>query len=320
MISNLSKPEHGFSNAEYELRLQKAHKKMEESKLDALLITTPHNFRYFTGFDSYFWESPTRPWFLIIPNNKDIIAAVPSIGVKALRKTWIKHIHTWASPNPKDEGISLLAGIINDINNRYKNIGVEMGNESTLRMPLRDFFDLQKKVTKFNFIDGSKLLWELRILKSGDEIKKLKYICKIASDAYENLPNIININETERTICNKLKTDLISRGADHTIFMACSSGEIGYDQIIFEPSENILKNGNILFIDTGSTFDGYFCDFDRNYAFGSINKEVEKAYTASWNAVTKGIEAAKPGKTFSDIFIAMNKVLEEAGSVGNEVG
>ena len=50
----------GFSTAEYEERLRKARLLMQEKNLDMLLVTSPHNFRYFTGFDSYFWESPTR--------------------------------------------------------------------------------------------------------------------------------------------------------------------------------------------------------------------------------------------------------------------
>ena len=76
----IKKPQHGFDIKEFELRINKAHQMMYKNKLDALLITTPHNFRYFTGFDSYFWESPTRPWFLIIPINKEPIAVIPSIG------------------------------------------------------------------------------------------------------------------------------------------------------------------------------------------------------------------------------------------------
>ena len=64
---------------------------MSLNKLDAILITTPHNFRYYTGLDSYFWESPTRPWFLIIPYNEKPIAIVPSIGTSALKKTWGKN-------------------------------------------------------------------------------------------------------------------------------------------------------------------------------------------------------------------------------------
>ena len=81
---------------------------MEKKNLDILLISSPQNFRYFTGLDSYFWESPTRPWFLLLSQNNDPIAIVPSIGETALKKTWIKDIKTWQSPNPEDEGISTL--------------------------------------------------------------------------------------------------------------------------------------------------------------------------------------------------------------------
>ena len=80
MNNSIKKPQHGFNISEFHMRLNQTHQMMSEKKLDALLITSPHNFRYFTGFDSYFWESPTRPWFLIIPANKEPIAAIPSSG------------------------------------------------------------------------------------------------------------------------------------------------------------------------------------------------------------------------------------------------
>ena len=320
MNNSIKKPQHGFNISEFHMRLNQTHQMMSEKKLDALLITSPHNFRYFTGFDSYFWESPTRPWFLIIPANKEPIAAIPSIGNSALKKTWIKNIHSWPSPNPKDEGISLLTSLIKNLNNKFGNIGVEIGNESNLRMPIRDYMSLQKQINEFSFVDGSNVLWNLRMIKSENEISKLKFICKTASEAYENLPNTININETERSICNKLKIDLISKGADHVLFMACSSGNIGYEQIIFDPTDNLMESGKILFIDTGATFDGYFCDFDRNFAFGSINEKVQNAYKATWDAVSTGIIEAVPGKKCSDIFKSMNKILKQAGSIGNGVG
>ena len=59
----------GFSITEFEERLTRARLLMQEKKIEMLLITSPHNFRYFTGFDSYFWESPTRPWFLLLSLN-----------------------------------------------------------------------------------------------------------------------------------------------------------------------------------------------------------------------------------------------------------
>ena len=81
----------GFENSEFESRVKKARLLMDKNHIDLLFVTSPHNFRYFSGLDSYFWESPTRPWFLIIPNNKQPIAVIPSIGRSALEKTWLKN-------------------------------------------------------------------------------------------------------------------------------------------------------------------------------------------------------------------------------------
>ena len=103
----INKQSLGFTNKEFETRLARAFNQMHIYKLDALLITTPHNFRYFSGFDSNFWESPTRPWFIIIPKDKQPIAVIPSIGESAIKQTYIKNIHVWSSPNPNDEGISI---------------------------------------------------------------------------------------------------------------------------------------------------------------------------------------------------------------------
>ena len=120
MSLDISIPSHGFKDREFQSRIEKAHLKMSVEKLDALLLTTPHNFRYFTGFDSYFWESPTRPWFLIIPLNEDPIAVIPSIGISALKKTWIKNVQSWQSPNPEDEGVTTLASVINKISKKFR--------------------------------------------------------------------------------------------------------------------------------------------------------------------------------------------------------
>jgi len=55
-----------FEDSEFERRTERAQRLMREHRLDALLLTSQPNFRYFSGFDSQFWESPTRPWFLIV--------------------------------------------------------------------------------------------------------------------------------------------------------------------------------------------------------------------------------------------------------------
>ena len=53
-MRNTKKLEYGFSNEEFEIRLQRAQELLYENKLDALLITIPSNLRYFTGIDTNF--------------------------------------------------------------------------------------------------------------------------------------------------------------------------------------------------------------------------------------------------------------------------
>lgn len=311
--------ERGFSTPEFEERLIKAQDVMQQYKLDGLLLTTPQNIRYFTGYDSQFWESPTRPWFVVVPASGKPIGIVPEIGESEFKKTWLEDIKTWPSPRPEDEGISILKSTIDDLKKTYGQIGAEFGKEMAIRMPVRDLFKL-KEIVKTNIVDGSDAIWEMRMIKTNAEVERIKHICSIASDAYYDLPSKLNIGDTEREAVNKLKIDIINRGADNVPFMPGISGKGGVSQIVCGPSDRIIENGDILFIDTGSTFDGYFCDFDRNFAFGSTTSEVEKVYEILWHATDAGINAAKPGASTFDIFNAMNKIISDGNTVGNNVG
>jgi Xaa-Pro dipeptidase len=76
----------------------------------------------------------------------------------------------------------------------------------------------------------------------------------------------------------------------------------------------------VLIIDTGTVFDGYFCDFDRNFGFGRAHDNVRRAYDVVYAATDAGIAAARPGATTGDLWSAMWKILEQGGALGNSVG
>ena len=117
-----------------------------------------------------------------------------------------------------------------------------------------------------------------------------------------------------------MRIDIARRGADSTPFMPAISGPGGVAQIVCGPHDRAIEDGDILFIDTGSTFDGYFCDFDRNYAVGKVSDDAHRVHEAMWQATEAGIAAAVPGATTDDVFRAMAKIIEEAGAIGNNVG
>ena len=310
----------GFPKEEFINRIAKLRQLMEKNHVDAIIITSPSNFRYFTGLDSYFWESPTRPWFVLIPLLKDPIAIVPSIGLSSLEKTWIDNIITWNSPNPEDEGISTVLNAIHSLKIGKGNIGFELGKESFLRMKINDFRKLENQLLNFSIIDSSPLLWELRLIKSQNEIDKIKDIIAIASKTFDNLASKISLGMSEREIANIFKKDIIDNGGDHTLYLACTSGNNGYDQIICDPTDKKTSNGDVLVIDTGSTKDGYFCDFNRNYGFGEIAEETKDCYSCLWQVTERAIAIAKPGVSCSDLNDEMLKVLNQFKNSQNSVG
>ena len=313
-------PQRGFPQSEFEHRAQKAQRIMNEEKLDAILLTTEPNVRYFSGFLTQFWQSPTRPWFLIVPREGELIAVIPEIGRAGMELTWVNDIRTWASPCPEDDGITLLAQALSEVAMRFGRIGMTLGQESHLRMPVNNFKKMTEKISPTEIVDVALHLHRLKKIKSEAEILKIEHICQITSGAFGNLPSQIRIGETQRQICLKLRQDILKRGGDNSPYLIAGSGSGGYDNIIMGPTESVLENGHVLIIDTGSTFDGYFCDFDRNFAFGNLSEEARRAYETVYRATDVGIESARPGKTTTDVWQAMWSVLEKGWALGYSVG
>lgn len=289
--------------------------------LDALLLTTEPEVRYFTGFLTQFWQSPTRPWFLVVPAAGKPVAVIPAIGAACMRRTWLEDIRTWASPNPEDEGVSLLAEALRECVGEDARIGLAEGPETHLRMPQADFRKLQGLLPGASFGDASAILRDLRMVKSEAEIAKIAHICGLVSGVFEDLPALLSGGMSEVEIFRRFKIACLERGADDVAYLVGGAGPGGYGDIISPPTERPTGAGDVLILDTGALFDGYFCDFDRNYAFGRASEEVKATYCLLHEATDAGFEAARPGATCEDVYGAMQAVLSAGGvPPGNDVG
>ena len=304
--------EHGFSNEEFEIRLERAQELLYKNKLDALLITIPSNLRYFTGIDTNFWESPTRSWFLVVPLFGNPIAIIPEIGEKLFKKTFIKDIHTWPSPNLKGDDISPLKSLLETLPSRFGAIGAELGKEMSIRMPAIDFNLLQDNF-KFDIVDGASLIWTLRSVKTLNEIKKIEKVAQIVSEVFCVLPTFISASDSERDVAKKVKKEILKGGVDSIPYLPVISGRGGVSQIIGNPTDKLISSGDFLFIDTGSTFDGYFCDFDRNFAIGTASDELKRTNEILWHATEEGIKNLVPGAKTQDVWKKINKKIEDFG-------
>jgi Xaa-Pro aminopeptidase len=312
--------ERGFSTSEFEERTAAAQKIMAGRGLDALLLTTEPEVRYFTGFDTIFWLSPTRPWFVVIPASGAPIAVIPEIGGPSMARTWVSDIRTWLAPQPEDDGISLLADTLREVMPNGGTLGLPMGHETHVRMPVADFQKLQIRLDGIHIADATEVVRGLRMVKSASEISKIARICSIASSAFEDLPNHIRAGDTERQVFAKFKVDLLQKGADDVPYLVGSSGPGGFSDVINRPSDRVIADGDMLLLDTGSLWGGYSCDFDRNFAFGHASDEAKTAYDLAWRATEAGLQAVRPGLTTAVLWGVMAKVLEDGGCSGHQIG
>jgi len=309
----------GFAPEEFADRLARAQALMDRHGFAALLLTTEPDVRYFSGFLTPFWQSPTRPWFLVVPAAGKPIAVIPEIGAECMARSWIDDIHTWPAPRPEDDGVTLLTSVLRKVAGAGT-IAVAMGAESHLRMPLNDYARLRSGLGGTDFADATPVIRALRQIKSAAEIDKIAKACDAAGAAFDAVPEIISAGMSDTDAFRAFTIACLEAGADTVAYLVGGAGEGGYGDIISPPGARVLRAGDLFMLDTGCVFDGYFCDYDRNYALGAVAPEVERAHDAVYMATEAGLAAARPGATCAEVYAAMQKVLEAGGALGNAVG
>ena len=309
----------GFAATEFQARVARAQALMAQADLGALLLTTEPEVRYFTGYLTRFWESPTRPWFLIVPATGDPIAVIPSIGAPLMGQTWVQDIRTWRSPDYMDDGVSLVADALREVVGAGGKVGVPSGPETHLRLPLDSWNALRDRLSDAEFRDDAAILRRLRLIKSDAEIEKIAAACAVADAAFARVPEIARAGTPLSQVFRAFQMVCLEEGADWVSYLAGGAGAGGYGDIIAPATDTPLAMGDVLMLDTGVVRDGYFSDFDRNWSVGPSRVDIRSAYSRLIDASDAGFEAARPGATAADVFHAMDAILT-GGAGGSDAG
>lgn len=87
-----------FSPEEFRLHNEKLQAEMEKQDIDMLLLSTPENIYYSTGYRSWYTSSLFRPVYVLVPRKGD-----PAIILRILEKTtvqytsWTSRIYCWGT-------------------------------------------------------------------------------------------------------------------------------------------------------------------------------------------------------------------------------
>ncbi|MEL7203445.1 MAG: Xaa-Pro peptidase family protein [Pseudomonadota bacterium] len=307
----------GFPDAEYAARVARAQDALEKIGAGALFLTTEADIRYFTGFLTRFWESPSRPWYLVVPLSGKPIAVIPSIGEALMASTWIEDIRTWSAPQPEDDGVSLLIDTLREVGGP---VAVPMGYESHVRMPLADF-ERVRSVT--DIVPDQGVMAGLRAIKSSAEIARIGQTCALAGRAFDRMGEIARPGVALSDVFRGFQRLLLEEGADWVPYLAGGMGPLGYRDVISPAPDTPLQTGDVIMLDTGAIRAGYFCDFDRNFAIERPDKRVTDAHHKLIEATAAGFEAARPAAAARDLWRVMSDIVgpgDGAGRMGHGLG
>ena len=326
MSEALPLPIRGFCESEFKRRLAMLQNIMIRRNLGAVLFTSESEIRYFTGFMTQFWQSPTRPWYLIILSSGSPIAVIPTIGVPLMKDCFVGEIYSWSAPAEFDDGVTIVLKVIKEaLKSESNRLGLLMGRETVTRMPLSDIFKIKEALLGVEFIDIALEMQKIRMTKSSTEIEKIRYVCAVVSNVFATLSDWFIEDMKLIDLFRSFKIKALEMGVDDVSYLVGASGKGGYKDIIAPPTIQPVQNGDIFMLDTGCQWDGYFCDFDRNFAVNFATDEAFLAHTKLIDAIDKAVGVLKPGKvTSKDLYVAMDRVLRpdqgKACSGGDDVG
>ena len=238
-----------------------------------------------------------------------------------MRQCYNENIISWASPAAHDDGITLLADVIHQHVPKGGRLGMLMGRETGVRMPLADLFDLQQKLDAISLHDMTADIQQIRMVKSPAEQAKLRHICGIVSDVFAHVPRWLQPGLPFENCFRRFKIESLKRGVDDVSYLVGGIGPGGYDDIISPPVSKALTTGDVLMFDTGCVWDGYYSDFDRNFGIGPTSAEAHDAHKKLFDATEAALSILRPGITAADLFATMHDILyPECSSGRDDVG
>lgn len=301
-----------FDKAEFESRWQRARTLMAEARLEALFITSESNFRYLSGHVTPFWVSKTRPLFFLLPLRREPILLVTTNQVATAQATsWVEEVRYWEGFAA--EGVDLVAQTIRDLGLASGRIGAELGSEQRLGLPYNEFVRLQSLLPQAAFVDAADLLWQLRQVKSPAEIVYLRQAALITSRAYEELFATVHEGMSEQEVFATFVSSTFRQGAERPGYVPLHSGDGNYGRHATYPTNRILRQGDLLWMDGGCVYHGYWSDCSRLVAIGQASEQQKDRYRKVRTIIHTCLHAVRPGIPLTELTRLARQEFEKAG-------
>ena len=306
-----------FAPVEYHRRMDGLRQRMAESRMDAVLLTTEANHRYFTGHASHRWMHKYTAIFALLPLEADPVLIVPPLEAGMCEEdSWIDAVRTYP-PARIRAGVGAITETVRSLQLEKATIGAELGGVLWMRMPFEDFGLLQQNLPDVDFVDASAMLWELRARKSPAEMDYIRRAVAITDEAFEAFFDQIRPGMTENEAHRLLAVEHLSRGAESPGSITLSAHTPGVvrscDRGLRRHTDRVLTQGELIAHDAGGVYHGYWSDTCRTFALGRAEPHHADAYRVVYACMQAAIETVRPGVPIADLVRASNATLAASG-------
>lgn len=156
------------------------------------------------------------------------------------------------------------------------------------------------------------------IIKSEDEIKRVADACRIVAEALDGIKKLIAPEITTIELERFVESFIICRGATPAFkgyrgYPASLCTSINEQVVHGIPNSTRLKEGDIISLDLGVYYKGFYGDAAATFPVGKIDDVAKKLITVTEDALLRGIECAVGGGRLFDISAAIQEYVEGNG-------
>jgi Xaa-Pro dipeptidase len=306
-------------------RTGKLAKLLEERGACSIIVTSPGNTFYFTGF---------RDGILVYSRDGAILL-VPALEYLRARETVEAEgldveVVAYKPYGLPDElvldargGARVISGSVEDALRQFI--------PKDCRKLLYDRLDssMYVKLSKdYSLTDVGRDISLIRAVKEPCEIERIEEAVRIAEQALNKALSSLEPGVSETEIAGVIESEMRSLGAEDHAFppIVAFGANTVYPHAQPSPRRR-LEDGQPVLIDLGAVYKGYHSDMTRTIDYGGVGDEFTSTLRAVLEAVDAAIEAVKPGARIGDVDLAARRVLEKNGlhkyfihSLGHGVG
>ena len=294
-------------------RAEQLAAQLADEELDAMLISSPENRRYlsgFTGSAGYLFISKDRQALLTDSRyTEQAEMQSPHFQVMQVSRSW-----DWLVDLLQDTGV--------------RRVGFE-GEHVTVANYNRCVDSLKGETGLYgvSLVPTQGLAEALRVAKDQEELAQLQKAIDASDAAMQAVCPAITEGMTEREVGWRMEVAMREFGADTisfgTIVAAGPNGAMAHHR----PTDRPIQRGEPIVIDMGAKVDGYCSDITRTVTVGEPDDTFRRVYDTVLGAQLTAIHTVRPGMTGEEGDGLARSVIAEAGygdnfghSLGHGVG